>query len=205
MRRYHPCTEEHRPCHRLGVSLALPRYLCGMSEPRANLKRVQSLLKGDMDAFKPKFRQSVSTDVVLLDTVMRYILRRKGKQMRPMFIFLAANLCGGVSERSYRAANLIEMIHTATLVHDDIVDDANKRRGFFSVNALWKNKIAVLVGDFLLSKGMLLCIDNNDFDGSPGRMFNMIIMVVSHTLFLYILYWLLNLSLGICRLSLIHI
>ena len=100
----------------------------------------------------------------LLDKITHYIVKRKGKQMRPMFVFLAANLCGGVSERSYRAANLIEMIHTATLVHDDVVDDANKRRGFFSVNALWKNKIAVLVGDFLLSKGLQLAAQHKDYD-----------------------------------------
>ena len=100
----------------------------------------------------------------LMDKITHYIVKRKGKQMRPMFVFLTANLCGGVTERTYRAANLIEMIHTATLVHDDVVDDANKRRGFFSVNALWKNKIAVLVGDFLLSKGLQLAAKYKDYD-----------------------------------------
>ena len=169
-RRYHPRTEEHRPCHRLGVSLALPRYLCGMSEPRANLKRVQALLKGDMDAFKPKFRQSVSTDVVLLDTVMRYILRRKGKQMRPMFVFLSARLHGGVgsdghaTDRAHTAATLIELLHTATLVHDDVVDESPLRRGVFSIQALWKKKVAVLVGDYLLSRGLLAAVDAEAYD-----------------------------------------
>jgi len=102
----------------------------------------------------------------LLNRITHYIVNRKGKQMRPMFVFLVAKMVanGEVSERTYRGASVIELIHTATLVHDDVVDDSNRRRGFFSVNALWKNKIAVLIGDFLLSKGLLLSIDNNDFD-----------------------------------------
>ncbi|MAW66051.1 MAG: polyprenyl synthetase, partial [Flavobacteriales bacterium] len=114
--------------------------------------------------FEDKFKEAMKGNAPLLDKITHYIVKRKGKQMRPMFVFLAANLCGGISERSYRAANLIEMIHTATLVHDDVVDDANKRRGFFSVNALWKNKIAVLVGDFLLSKGLQLAAKHKDYD-----------------------------------------
>ncbi|MBL56099.1 MAG: polyprenyl synthetase [Flavobacteriales bacterium] len=117
-----------------------------------------------MDLFENKFREAMKGNAPLLDKITHYIVKRKGKQMRPMFVFLAANLCGGVTDRSYRAANLIEMIHTATLVHDDVVDDANKRRGFFSVNALWKNKIAVLVGDFLLSKGLQLAAKYQDYD-----------------------------------------
>ena len=119
-----------------------------------------------MDLFEQKFRLSMSTKVALLNRITHYLVNRKGKQMRPMFVFLVAKMLnnGEVSERTYRGASVIELIHTATLVHDDVVDDSNRRRGFFSINALWKNKIAVLVGDYLLSKGMLLCIDNNDFD-----------------------------------------
>lgn len=108
----------------------------------------------------------MSSKVALLNRITYYIVNRKGKQMRPMFVFLVAKMVanGEISERTYRGASVIELIHTATLVHDDVVDDSNKRRGFFSINALWKNKIAVLIGDFLLSKGLLLSIDNNDFD-----------------------------------------
>ncbi len=119
-----------------------------------------------MDLFEQKFQLSMSSKVALLNRITHYIVNRKGKQMRPMFVFLVAKMVsnGEVSERTYRGASVIELIHTATLVHDDVVDDSNRRRGFFSVNALWKNKIAVLIGDFLLSKGLLLSIDNNDFD-----------------------------------------
>jgi octaprenyl-diphosphate synthase len=108
----------------------------------------------------------MSSRVALLNRITHYIVNRKGKQMRPMFVFLTAKMIsnGDVSERTYRGASVLELIHTATLVHDDVVDESDRRRGFFSINALWKNKIAVLVGDFLLSKGLLLCIDNNDFD-----------------------------------------
>ena len=119
-----------------------------------------------MELFESKFRDSMSSKVALLNRITHYIVNRKGKQMRPMFVFLTAKLLnkGVVNERTYRGASVIELIHTATLVHDDVVDESNKRRGFFSINALWKNKIAVLVGDYLLSKGLLLSIDNNDFD-----------------------------------------
>jgi octaprenyl-diphosphate synthase len=119
-----------------------------------------------MELFESKFRDSMSSKVALLNRITHYIVNRKGKQMRPMFVFLTAKLLnnGEVNERTYRGASVIELIHTATLVHDDVVDESNKRRGFFSINALWKNKIAVLVGDYLLSKGLLLSIDNNDFD-----------------------------------------
>ena len=116
-----------------------------------------------MDEFEIKFKQSMKSSVPLLDKITNYIVKRKGKQIRPMFVFLSAQCVGEINESSYRAASLIELLHTATLVHDDVVDDSNERRGFFSVNALWKNKIAVLVGDFLLSSGLLLSIDNNDF------------------------------------------
>lgn len=117
-----------------------------------------------MDEFERKFRASMKSSVPLLDRITHYIVKRKGKQMRPMFVFLSAGLCGEINDRSYRAAALIELLHTATLVHDDVVDDSFERRGFFSINALWKNKIAVLVGDYLLSKGLLLSVSNKDFD-----------------------------------------
>ncbi|WP_396635345.1 polyprenyl synthetase family protein [Maribacter sp. R86514] len=120
----------------------------------------------EMELFESKFRDSMTSQVALLNRITHYIVNRKGKQMRPMFVFLTAKMLnnGEVNERTYRGASVIELIHTATLVHDDVVDESNKRRGFFSINALWKNKIAVLVGDYLLSKGLLLSIDNEDFD-----------------------------------------
>ena len=123
-------------------------------------------IKKEMDLFEKKFKDAMLSKVPLLNRITYYIIRRKGKQMRPMFVFLVAKMVsnGGFDERTYRGASVVELIHTATLVHDDIVDDSNRRRGFFSINALWKNKIAVLVGDFLLSKGLLLSIDNEDFD-----------------------------------------
>ena len=105
----------------------------------------------------------MKSSVPLLDKITNYIIKRKGKQMRPLFVFLSAGLCGGISDSSYRAASMIELLHTATLVHDDVVDDSNLRRGFFSINALWKNKIAVLIGDYLLSKGLLLSLENDDY------------------------------------------
>lgn len=125
----------------------------------------QPIIK-EMELFEKKFYDSMSSKVALLNRITYYIVNRKGKQMRPMFVFLTAKMVseGLINERTYRGASVIELIHTATLVHDDVVDDSNRRRGFFSINALWKNKIAVLVGDFLLSKGLLLSIDNNDFD-----------------------------------------
>ena len=121
-------------------------------------------IREEMELFEGRFSKAMSSKVALLNRITHYIVNRKGKQMRPMFVFLTAKLLGKTNERTYRAASVIELIHTATLVHDDIVDDSNKRRGFFSINALWKNKIAVLVGDYLLSKGLLLCIDHKDFD-----------------------------------------
>ena len=120
----------------------------------------------EMELFEKKFSKSMISKVSLLNRITHYVVNRKGKQMRPMFVFLIAKMCnnGEVNERTYRGASVIELIHTATLVHDDVVDDSNRRRGFFSINALWKNKIAVLVGDYLLSKGLLLSIDHKDFD-----------------------------------------
>ena len=117
----------------------------------------------NMEVFEDKFKDAMKSSVPLLDKITGYIVTRKGKQIRPMFVFLTAQTCGEINESTHRAAALIELLHTATLVHDDVVDDSNERRGFFSVNALWKNKIAVLIGDFLLSKGLLLSLDNNDF------------------------------------------
>jgi octaprenyl-diphosphate synthase len=128
------------------------------------LEDIKAPIAKEMQEFEPKFRASMKTRVLLLDKIMSYIVKRKGKQMRPMFVFLSAGMCGGVTDATFRGASLIELLHTATLVHDDVVDEANYRRGFFSVNALWKNKIAVLVGDFLLSRGLILSIENNDFD-----------------------------------------
>lgn len=127
------------------------------------IQDIQSPIASEMAEFELKFRQSMKSKVLLLDKIMGYIVKRKGKQMRPMFVFLTAGIAGGITEATYRGAALIELLHTATLVHDDVVDDANYRRGFFSINALWKNKIAVLVGDYLLSKGLLLSIENEDF------------------------------------------
>ncbi len=123
-------------------------------------------IQTEMENFEQKFKDSMASNVPLINRITHYIVRRKGKQMRPMFVFLVAKMVsnGNFKERTYRGAAIIELIHTATLVHDDIVDDSNHRRGFFSLNALWKNKIAVLFGDFLLSKGLILSIDNNDFD-----------------------------------------
>jgi len=122
-----------------------------------------NLIEEELRIFEDKFRDAVNSNVPMLDRIMRYIVKRKGKQLRPMFVFLAAKLCGTVNESTYRAASLVELLHTATLVHDDVVDDAAERRGFFSVYALWKNKISVLVGDYLLAKGLLLSLDNSDF------------------------------------------
>ena len=130
------------------------------------VEQIKQPIAYEMELFEQKFQLSMASKVALLNRITHYIVNRKGKQMRPMFVFLVAKMIsrGEVSERTYRGASVIELIHTATLVHDDVVDDSNRRRGFFSINALWKNKIAVLVGDYLLSKGLLLSIDNNDFD-----------------------------------------
>jgi len=129
-----------------------------------SVTKIKAPILTEIEAFEPKFRASMKSSVPLLDKITHYIIKRKGKQLRPIFVFLSAKICGDVNEATYRAATLIELLHTATLVHDDVVDDSYQRRGFFSLNALWKNKIAVLVGDFLLSKGLLFSIDNNDFD-----------------------------------------
>ncbi|MEM9324660.1 MAG: polyprenyl synthetase family protein [Bacteroidota bacterium] len=128
------------------------------------LKDIQAPVADEMVVFEKKFRESMKTNVVLLDKIMSYIVRRKGKQMRPLFVFLSAGVASGITETTYRGAAMIELLHTATLVHDDVVDDSHYRRGFFSINALWKNKIAVLVGDFLFSRGFLVTLEHDDFD-----------------------------------------
>jgi octaprenyl-diphosphate synthase len=125
---------------------------------------IKQPVKQDIELFESTFKKSMKTQVPLLDLITRYIVKRKGKQMRPLFVFLSAGMHAQTNEHTQRAAALIELLHTATLVHDDVVDDSNLRRGFFSINALWKNKAAVLVGDFLLSKGMLLALENKEYD-----------------------------------------
>jgi len=128
-----------------------------------SLDSIKAPIAKEMDSFEDKFRQSMKSSVPLLDKITHYIVKRKGKQIRPMFVFLSAQALGGITESTHRGAALIELLHTATLVHDDVVDDSFERRGFFSINALWKNKIAVLVGDYLLSRGLLLAIKNKEF------------------------------------------
>ncbi|MDB5013756.1 MAG: polyprenyl synthetase family protein, partial [Daejeonella sp.] len=128
-----------------------------------SLDEIKKPIADELDIFEEKFKASMKSSVPLLDRITHYIVKRKGKQIRPMFVFFAASLCGGIKEATHRGAALVEILHTATLVHDDVVDNSYERRGFFSINALWKNKIAVLVGDFLLSKGMDLSLSNNDF------------------------------------------
>jgi len=125
---------------------------------------VKNIIGEELNIFEEKFAEAVKSQTVLLDRIMQYIIKRKGKQLRPMFVFLSAKLQGPINESTYRAAALVELLHTATLVHDDVVDESFERRGFFSINATWKNKIAVLVGDYLLSKGLLLSTTNNDFE-----------------------------------------
>ena len=128
------------------------------------MKFVTDIIGEELKVFESKFAEAVKSKTALLDTVMQYIIKRKGKQIRPMFVFLCAKMHGQINESTYRAAALVEMLHTATLVHDDVVDESMERRGFFSINALWKNKIAVLVGDYLLSKGLLLSTSHNEFE-----------------------------------------
>jgi len=127
------------------------------------MKFVTDIIGPELKIFESKFSDAVKSNTALLDSIMKYIIKRKGKQLRPMFVFLSAKLHGEINEKTYRAAALVELLHTATLVHDDVVDESFERRGFFSINAIWKNKIAVLVGDYLLSKGLLLSTTNEDF------------------------------------------
>ena len=122
------------------------------------------LIENELKIFESRFKEAVKSNVPMLDRIMRYVVKRKGKQLRPMFVLLSAKLCGGINESTYRAASLVELLHTATLVHDDVVDDSSERRGFFSVYALWKTKASVLIGDYLLAKGLLLSLDNKDHE-----------------------------------------
>ncbi len=126
------------------------------------LKEIQKPIAQELSSFQTKFKQSMQSSVPLLDLITQYLYKQKGKQMRPMFVFFSAGLCGEINESTYRGAALVELLHTASLVHDDVVDDANERRGFFSINALWKNKVAVLVGDYLLAKGLSICVNDNE-------------------------------------------
>jgi octaprenyl-diphosphate synthase len=127
------------------------------------MKIAQSILREELASFEKRFKEAVKSQTPLLDRIMQFIVNRKGKQLRPMFVLLSAKLCGPVNEAAYRAASLVELLHTATLVHDDVVDESLERRGFFSTYALWKTKISVLVGDYLLSKGLSLSLDHGDF------------------------------------------
>jgi octaprenyl-diphosphate synthase len=127
------------------------------------MKIAQSILREELASFEKRFKEAVKSQTPLLDRIMQFIVNRKGKQLRPMFVLLSAKLCGPVNEAAYRAASLVELLHTATLVHDDVVDESLERRGFFSTYALWKTKISVLVGDYLLSKGLSLSLDHSDF------------------------------------------
>ncbi len=140
--------------------------VCQEEQPsmKASLADIRAPIAEHLPVFEKRFEEAVKSKVPLLDKVMYYVVRRKGKQVRPMFVFLCAQLSGAVSEATHRGAALVELMHTASLIHDDVVDDADERRGFFSVNAIWKNKIAVLVGDYLLSKGLLLSVEHGDFD-----------------------------------------
>ncbi|HEU4859053.1 MAG TPA: polyprenyl synthetase family protein [Chitinophagaceae bacterium] len=122
-----------------------------------------ALIENELKTFEVRFKEAAKSNAPLLDRIMRYVVKRKGKQLRPMFVLLSARLCGSITESTYRAASLVELLHTATLVHDDVVDDSAERRGFFSVYALWKTKASVLIGDYLLAKGLLLSLDNNDY------------------------------------------
>lgn len=131
--------------------------------PSLSLAQVQAPVREELVHFERHFREAMASPVPLLDTITHHLLRRKGKQMRPLFVFLAAGMAGGITEQSYHAASLVELLHTATLVHDDVVDEAQERRGFFSVQALWGKKVAVLVGDYLLSRGLLLALDNGAY------------------------------------------
>lgn len=137
--------------------------MCLFAPVLNTIEQLKEPIAEELNLFEIKFREAMKSNVPLLDTIMTYIVKRKGKQIRPMFVFLSAQLFEGIKDATYRGASLVELLHTATLVHDDVVDDSDERRGFFSLNALWKNKIAVLVGDYLLSKGLLLSVKNKDY------------------------------------------
>ena len=128
----------------------------------SELKKIQKPIEKELELFNNKFRQTILTDGGLLNSVVQYVLKRKGKQLRPVLVFLSAGVCGQINDKTHNAATLIELMHTATLIHDDVVDESYMRRNFFSINSLWKNKVAVLIGDYLLARGLLLSVKNND-------------------------------------------
>ncbi len=146
------------------MSIVTSHYSSTFTLLMNNVNDIKKFVEPEMEMFEKKFKQSMKSNVPLLDRVTGYIIKRKGKQLRPMFVFISAKLFASVGESTYVGASLIELLHTATLVHDDVVDDSFERRGFFSLNAIWKNKIAVLVGDFLLSKGLILSVNSNEFE-----------------------------------------
>jgi octaprenyl-diphosphate synthase len=154
--------QQYRPYFPTNKKYFLIRPRPELTCPFSGMKSVNKIIGEELGVFEQKFAEAVKSKTALLDTIMKYVIRRKGKQMRPMFVLLCAKLQGPINESTYRAAALVELLHTATLVHDDVVDESMERRGYFSVNALWKNKIAVLVGDYLLSKGLLLSIGNEE-------------------------------------------
>ena len=128
------------------------------------INKIKSPIEKELTIFESQFKKELLSGTPLLNRVTNYIIKKKGKQIRPILVFLSSRLIGQINKSTYIAASLIEILHTATLIHDDVVDNSNKRRGFFSINALWKNKIAVLVGDYLLSKGLIMSVDNNEFE-----------------------------------------
>ena len=133
-----------------------------MSKP--SLKEISSPIKSELERFEDIFKAALHSNVGLVDLVTRYIIRQKGKKIRPLLVLLSAKISGGVTDRTYRGATLVELLHTATLIHDDVVDDADKRRGMWSINALFKNKVAVLMGDYLLSRGLMISVEGKDYD-----------------------------------------
>lgn len=155
---------KRNPCRKSdGGNLEICSFTLPNHHPLGSLEKIKTPVEEQIEQFENRFRTALKGSVPLLDTIMRYIIKRKGKQMRPLFVLLSAGMCGDINESTYRAASLIELLHTATLVHDDVVDDSNLRRGFFSINALWKNKIAVLAGDYLLSRGLMLALEHDEF------------------------------------------
>ncbi|MDX1439396.1 MAG: polyprenyl synthetase family protein [Rubricoccaceae bacterium] len=148
----------------MASTLVAPPSLSAFTNAPLDLSEIRRPVEEEMKAFRRYFRDAMRSKVGILDKVTQYVLRQKGKEIRPILVLLSAEICGGITEASYRAAALVELLHTATLIHDDVVDNAERRRGVFSINALWKNKIAVLLGDFLLSRGLLLALKHNEYD-----------------------------------------
>ncbi len=131
---------------------------------KRELSEISRPIKSELEQFNEIFKKSMKSDIGLVDLIAKYLIRQKGKKIRPLLVLLSAKLAGGVNERTYRGATLVELLHTATLIHDDVVDNADKRRGFWSINAIFKNKVAVLMGDYLLSRGLMIAVEGNDFD-----------------------------------------